>query len=65
LPGRLEFLKKSIAEASLQAVDESQPFVVECDASDVAGVGHTQPTWAASGDSRMKKAGATAGPRKK
>jgi len=31
-----EFLKKSIAEASLQAINESQPFVVECDASDVA-----------------------------
>ena len=31
-----EFLKKSIAEASLQAIDESQSFVVECDASDVA-----------------------------
>jgi len=26
-----EFLKKSIAEASLQAIDESHPFVVECD----------------------------------
>jgi len=65
LPGRLEFLKKSIAEASLQAVDESQPFVVECDASGVAGVGRTQPRWAASGDSRMKKVGGHCGPRKK
>jgi len=44
----LEFLKTSIADASLQAIDESQPFVVECDASDVA-VSPTQPKWTASG----------------
>ena len=29
-------LKKSIASATLQAIDESVPFTVECDASDVA-----------------------------
>ena len=31
-----ESLKKSIAEAALQAIDETLPFTVECDASDVA-----------------------------
>ena len=31
-----ESLKQDIANASLQAIDENAPFVVECDASDVA-----------------------------
>ena len=31
-----ENLKKAIAAATLQAIDEAQPFVVECDASDKA-----------------------------
>ena len=31
-----ESLKKSIALATLQAIDESMPFTVECDASDIA-----------------------------
>ena len=31
-----ESLKQDIANASLQAIDENVPFVVECDASDVA-----------------------------
>ena len=31
-----ENVKRSIAEAALRSIDESLPFVVECDASDVA-----------------------------
>ena len=31
-----ENLKQEIAKASLKSVDETMPFVVECDASDVA-----------------------------
>lgn len=31
-----EGIKKSIANAALQSIDESLPFVVECDASEVA-----------------------------
>ena len=31
-----ESLKESIAKATLQAIDDTKPFVVECDASDVA-----------------------------
>ena len=38
-------LKKELEGATLQSIDESLPFVVECDVSEVCYYSHTQPGW--------------------
>ena len=35
VPSAFDLLKKELERATLQPIDESQPFVVECDASEV------------------------------